>query len=180
MNTKANKHDEEYEGADKATVVVGQAKIYGWAGSIIGTIVGAIVSATTAVEHAKFTEKAQALFSAANMPIKGRTAIIAGVALAGGFFGQWIGMAIGAARHIKNAGRGREQFERIKAERDEAMANVEIHNLDMNEPMQEESAAKRESEASHIEGFISRTEQGGHTAAYIADKDTNPPVQVVR
>ena len=162
--------EEEYEGASPATVALGHGSAYGWMGTVIGGIGGAIVSAISTREVGNYTKRATDFLAKVGVHVSGRSAIIAGGSFFGLVAGRYVGMAIGFKRGLKDANRGRDQFERIKAERDQALGELDT--------IKEEAPAASEPGVSYTEGLAARAEQGGHAAA-VLEKSANE-TQVAR
>jgi hypothetical protein len=126
MHERPTIDDDVYQGADTATVALGKGKIYGWAGSAFGIVTGVLTSGPFSASIERYVPRANKLLETLKIPIKPKTAIRTAGGIAGSFIGHYIGLAIGVAVGLKTAHRGRDQFERIKDQRDVARAQVKL------------------------------------------------------
>lgn len=117
--------DEKYEGPTKTTIALGKAKMFGWLGTFTGLVVGAIAAGAIAPENGRWVKKGKDFFSEfLNIEVEGKNAVRAGGAFLGSFVGHYIGVLFGVHRGLQGAGRGKEQFELVKKQRNEARAEV--------------------------------------------------------
>ncbi len=126
MHPEPTARDDVYEGPDTATVALGKGKIYGWGGSAIGIVTGVLTSGHFSASIEKYVPRATKLLETLKIPIKAKTAIRTAGGVAGSFIGHYVGLAVGVAVGLKTAHRGRDQFERIKDQRDAALAQVHL------------------------------------------------------
>ena len=119
MQKDLQNRDEQYEGPSKTIVAAGKGYALSWATGIAGAIAGAAISLFGSSESGYFTKKgAELLKVLGSKNPHGKWAVTVGGGLLGWGVGHYAGLIIGTKRAHETAGRGREQFERIKAERD--------------------------------------------------------------
>ena len=169
--TPSHVRDEPYEGAREADIAVGKSKVYGWVTALIGAAVGGIIAATTNRTAGPYTERAQKLMKTVDWNVDGKNAIIAGSALLGGLIGNYTGMAIGFVRGLRNAGDGRAQFNRIKAERN--MLAQQLDEVEAQNDQLHEELGKR----SHLPEYL---KYGSHTEAAVAKKEAEQTTEIAR
>lgn len=116
--------DEPYQGASDATIALGKGKIYSWIGSAAGAVIGALTSGHFSGSIEKYAPSATRLLQKLNIPLEPKNVIRAAGGLAGLVIGSYTGLTIGVARGMKTAPVGREQFERVKGERNAALDRV--------------------------------------------------------
>ncbi len=167
--------NEEYAGPSKVTLSAGKGFVLSMKLGMAGAVIGALVSFFTTQKSGFFTNRASSILKGIGLPdVSGKSAVMLGSALLGGLIGKYTGLAIGAHRVLNNDDPGREQFERLKAERDAATLEKEALKNDLHTLQAEAEVRAR----SHTEGTSSRTsieprlEAGGHAAAHEAEKRT--------
>lgn len=116
--------DEPYAGPDDATIAVGKGKLYSWAGRASGFVIGSVVAYIGIKGENAASRSAQKWFEKFGLDVSPRTTIVAGGGFLGSVVGHYTGWALGIKQGMKEAGHGREQFERVKAERDTARTRV--------------------------------------------------------
>lgn len=154
---------EEYAGANRLETALGKGKKWGFIGGVIGDAVGALGSAAFIKADSPMALRAQAFTESLPMigkKISGRAALIVGGALGLGMIGHKIGFYLTALHAWKDADAGREQFERLRSERDAALVRAETAEAGL------QTLAK--TTESFAQKHPPRIEQGGHTAAHAA------------
>lgn len=168
MQEKPQQKNEQYEGASKAVVVMGHTFAYQWGGRLVGAVVGAVTALLNTEKPGKYTEEAGKLLARVNIHSP-RTAIALGSAIGGGIIGGWLGLGVGGLRAAKLPDRGREQFERIKSERNNYAAEMNALQGNVDILTQELEQHRHETEHKGFRDQVpSREEAGSHTAAYEA------------
>ncbi|MDX2095253.1 MAG: hypothetical protein SFW64_04865 [Alphaproteobacteria bacterium] len=157
--------DEPYQGASDATIALGKGKIYSWIGSAAGVVVGALTSGHFSGSIEKYAPSATRLLQKLNIPIEPKNVIRAAGGLAGLVIGSYTGLAIGVARGMKTASVGREQFERVKGERNDALDRVKA--LEAAAAAHNGVVVKPPSE--FTKELPSRAAQGSHAASVEAE-----------
>jgi len=144
MSNKLQTSDEQYEGPSKAVEVLGRSNAFGWAGSLIGLLGGGFAAAITNKESGERSQALTKWLAGHNIHIGGRTAIIVVSALGSSQACHWIGAAIGARFGLKKAGKGQEQFKRLKQEHDAVKAELEVVKSELDAEHKETSKAVQE------------------------------------
>ena len=126
--------EDKYEGASKTTEVLGKAKVYGYAGSVIGALgFGTLASqspkfshfiSTTVEKFENFIATKKTSWLGEKRAAQLNLGVVAGVAGAGWMVGHWAGTLFGVKKGFNKAGRGQEQFEKLKSERDAAKSEL--------------------------------------------------------
>lgn len=161
---------EQYEGASPATIALGKAKIFGWIGSLTGIGVGLLTSGYFSESIQKYLPRAKELLTKLSIPITEKNAIRAAGGVAGYFIGHYVGAAFGFARHIGPAKRGEQQFEQIKAERDDAREKLAALEAEKQAtPATEVHAHPAKKFTDHVP---SREAEGSHAEAALHENDS--------
>ncbi len=120
-------NDDKYEGPSKWIEALGRANAIGWAGSLAGLIGGGIFAAVSTKENSELAQKGADLIkwaSRGRLHISGKWPVIVGGGLLGSQIVHWTGYFLAFAHAKHKAGKGEEQFMRIKAQRDEARGQI--------------------------------------------------------
>ena len=133
---------EEYEGVPLAVEVLGNGSTYGWIGRVGGAVIGGVIAAFNTAEGGPFTRRATETLAKLKINVSGKTAIIAGGALAGSIGGHLLGMLIGLGKAKSTLGKGRAQFERIITQRDDALTELANVKTQLEETRQKEAQAE--------------------------------------
>ena len=151
--TETTQH-ETYAGPNRVEALLGKAKLRGFIGGITGNVVGAIGGALVVKPEGKMARYAEGVIDKLPTMVKkhlsGRSAVMVGLAVAGGYIGHKAGVIWGAATHWEDSKQGEVQFNRIIAERDAARAQLTTLQ-------------------SHIDALAS-TSKETHAADYLAQK----------
>lgn len=115
--------DDIYAGPSKTIEVLGKGNAYGWVGSGVGLVAGAIAGVISSTHAEQVTDWFKKNFHLNRA--SGKTAIVVATALVGSQIGHWVTYFVGLGHGKKTAGQGQEQFARLKAQRDTARTEVE-------------------------------------------------------
>lgn len=124
--SKEPEKNEEYAGPGKVSGALGTSATYGMLGGLCG---GAGVAALTAMLVDGTEEKVAHLtemMERKDIPLKGKTLVVCAAALAAANLSGFIGGLVGLVKGWRNAAKGKEQFDAMKAERDEAVRRASL------------------------------------------------------
>jgi hypothetical protein len=169
MTNDKQSNDDTYAGPSKAVEVLGKSNAYGWAGSLTGLTIGAIIGVFGSSYGESVSKWLNNLMTNKSV---GKKAIIVTSAFAFSQIGHWTGAAIGARAGIRKVGKGHEQFKRIKTELDQTKAELETIKSERDAMLQDDTKVIEIPNAAHREQAAPRSSI--HADAITAEKETAP------
>lgn len=173
--TPQAENNEEYAGPSRITISAGKGFVLSIKLSVLGALIGSAIGFFSSDKNGMFTKRGTDLLKALSFKDpEGKWVVALGGAVIGGFIGKYVGLAIGTKRALKETDPGREQFERIKSERDAYAAQTR-------EMQREIDTHKRERrDANYSEQVESRMDTGSHAAAHEAEKTAAIQAEPIR
>jgi hypothetical protein len=155
--------NEAYAGPGPVVTALGYAEKYGIWGNVVGAVVGFLGSEGITRITPSYVDKAARLLAKIGIENKGKLAIRIGGGLIGFVTGHYAGFAYGAYKERGRGGEAKNQFDRIKSERDHALDKVDK----LEATLAEQAENTPPERAAHFsEKHIPHTEHGGHAAAH--------------
>lgn len=157
--------NEQYAGPSPSIIRLGYAQGYGILGNVVGALVGLVGAESITRSNPKYIEPAIKFLNKFNLKNQEKLAIRIGGAAVGFLTAHWIGFFTGLCSNWSKGTIARDQFERVKNERDEAITKVEVLENTLNKH-EEQEHPKRFAEKHTAQ----QAEHGSHAAAHLADK----------
>lgn len=163
---------EKYQGPGRVASALGDSSLYQIGGGIVGAVAGGAVGHMVIKEEGAIASQVTGALLERGMRLKGKIPLVAGVAIGSGLVVGAISSVVGLFVGWNKAAKGKAQFEAVKDQRDQAVAQTTLLST-QNEALQSEAKLHRKQFTDSIqsksgEGFAAGVKASADEAQEIA------------